>query len=98
VKLSRQDVEHVAELAKLDLTEAERETYQAQLSAILDYFEMLQNLDTEDIPATASVLELQNVLREDVVQPSLPRQEVVANAPQREAGQFRVEAVLDTPA
>jgi aspartyl-tRNA(Asn)/glutamyl-tRNA(Gln) amidotransferase subunit C len=95
VKLSLEDVEHVAELAKLALTEEEKATYQAQLSAILDYFEMLQQLDTADIPPTASVLSLQNVLREDEIQPSLSREEVIANAPEREAGQFRVEAILD---
>ncbi len=93
--LSREDVEHVAELAKLALTEAEKETYRAQLSSILEYFEMLQRLDTSDIPATASALALQNVLRPDAVQPSLPREEVVANAARHEAGQFRVEAVLE---
>lgn len=95
MRLSRQDVEHVAELAKLDLSEEEKDLYQVQLSAILDYFEMLQKLDTEDISPTASVLELQNVTRADQVRPSLSRDEIIANAPEHEAGQFRVEAILD---
>ncbi|MBN1283868.1 MAG: Asp-tRNA(Asn)/Glu-tRNA(Gln) amidotransferase subunit GatC [Anaerolineae bacterium] len=95
MKLSRQDVEHVAELAKLSLTEAEKTTYQAQLSAILDYFEMLQQIDTEAISPTASVLALQNVMREDEVRPSFPREQIITNAPEHEDGQFRVEAILD---
>ncbi len=95
MKLSRQDVEHVAELAKLDLNEDEKAMYQSQLSDILVYFESLQKLDTEDISATASVLDLQNVLRADEAKPSLPRAEILANAPRHEAGQFRVEAILD---
>ncbi|MCZ7542430.1 MAG: Asp-tRNA(Asn)/Glu-tRNA(Gln) amidotransferase subunit GatC [Anaerolineae bacterium] len=93
--LSREDVEHVAELAKLALTDAEQEMYQAQLSAILEHFATLAHLDTDDIPGTASALALKNVLREDEVQPSLPRAAALANAPRTEAGQFRVEAVLD---
>ncbi len=93
--LSLQDVEHVAELARLSLTEDEKIAYQAQLSAILGYFDRLKQLDTRDIPPTASVLALQNVLREDSVRPSLPREAVLANAPQHEAGQFHVKNVLD---
>lgn len=95
MELSREDVEHVAELAKLDLTEREKETYRAQLSAILGYFQTLQQVNTDHISPTASTLALQNVLRPDVVAPSLPREAVVANAPRQEAGQFRVDAVLD---
>jgi aspartyl-tRNA(Asn)/glutamyl-tRNA(Gln) amidotransferase subunit C len=95
VKLNRQDVEHVAELAKLDLTEAEKATYQAQLSDILDYFEMLQKLDTADIPPTASVLEQQNVMRPDEVAPSLDREKLLAVAPDQQDGQVRVEVILE---
>jgi aspartyl-tRNA(Asn)/glutamyl-tRNA(Gln) amidotransferase subunit C len=95
VKLSRQDVEHVAELAKLDLTEAEKATYQAQLSDILDYFEKLQKLDTADIPPTASVLEQQNVMRPDEVAPSLDRERLLAVAPDQQDGQVRVEVILE---
>ncbi|MFQ5343062.1 MAG: Asp-tRNA(Asn)/Glu-tRNA(Gln) amidotransferase subunit GatC [Anaerolineae bacterium] len=93
--LSREEVSHIAELAKLGLTRHEMEQYREQLSAILDYAAMLQQLDTAAIPPTASVLDLQNVMRADEVRPSMPREDVLANAPDSEAGQFRVRAVLE---
>ncbi len=95
MKLSREQVIAIAELAKLDLTEQEIEQYAEQLSAVLDYASRLEQLNTDDIPPTASVLPLQNVMREDVVRPSLPREQVIANAPAAIEGQFRVDAVLD---
>ena len=95
VKLNREMVEHIAELAKLQLTDEEIELYAEQLSAILDYAERLQAVDTTAIPPTASVLPLRNVLRPDVAQPSLPRDEALANTADAADGQFRVDAVLD---
>ncbi len=77
------------------MTDEEIERYAGQLSAILEYAERLQALDTDAIPPTASVLPLQNVLRSDVAQPSLPRDEALANTADADDGQFRVEAVLD---
>jgi aspartyl-tRNA(Asn)/glutamyl-tRNA(Gln) amidotransferase subunit C len=96
MKLDRAMVEHIAELAKLQLTDEEIERYAGQLSDILAYAERLQALDTDDIPPTASVLPLRNVLRPDEVAPSLPRDEALANAADTADGQFRVEAVLDS--
>lgn len=93
--LTREQVEHIAELAKLALTDEEIERYRQQLSAILEYAQRLQELDTEAIPPTASVLALQNVMRPDEVRPSMPREEVLANAPDVQDGQFRVKAVLE---
>lgn len=93
--LTREQVAHIAELAKLGLTEEEMERFREQLSAILDYAEKLQELDTSAIPPTASVLDLQNVMRADEVRPSMLREDVLANAPDMEAGQFRVRAVLE---
>jgi len=93
-KLTIAEVEHIAELAKLGLTGEEKRTFQEQLSAILEYFEMLQGVDTSAIPPTASVLPLRNVMREDEVQPSLPPELVLANAPEREGDSFQVQAVL----
>ncbi len=93
--LTREEVEHIAELAKLGLTDEEIERYRQQLSAILEYAQRLQELDTEAIPPTASVLALQNVMRPDEVRPSMPRGEVLANAPDVQDGQFRVKAVLE---
>lgn len=95
MKLTREQVIEIAELAKLDLTEQEIAHYGDQLSAILDYAERLEQLDTDHIPPTATVLPLENVMRDDVVRPSLPRDQVVANAPAAVDGQFRVDAVLD---
>lgn len=95
MSLTRKEVEHIAELAKLNLTDEEIERYGQQLSAILDYFEELKQLDTDDIPATASVLPLRNVMREDEPRQTLTRDEILANAPDKENGQFRVKAVLD---
>ncbi len=94
--LSRDQVRHIAELAKLELSEQEVELMTGQLSAILDAAARLDELDTSAIPPTASVVPLQNVMREDVVEPSLPRQDVLANAPDKdEHGEFfRVRAIF----
>jgi aspartyl-tRNA(Asn)/glutamyl-tRNA(Gln) amidotransferase subunit C len=95
MRLDRDQVEHIAELARLELSEGEKALYQEQLSAILEYFGRLQELDTEAIPPTASVLPLRSVMREDEPGPSLPRDDVLANAPSAEDGCFEVPAVLD---
>lgn len=95
MKLSRAEVEHIAELAKLGLTEEEKERFREQLSAILEYAEMLQQLNTEAIPPTATVLPLQNVMRPDEVAPSLSQEDILANAPDVAEGCFRVRAILE---
>jgi aspartyl-tRNA(Asn)/glutamyl-tRNA(Gln) amidotransferase subunit C len=95
MRLSRAKVEHVAELAKLGLTEEEKKKFCEQLSAILEYAEMLQELDTEAIPPTATVLPLQNVMRSDEVAPSYSQQDILANAPDATEGCFRVRAILE---
>jgi aspartyl-tRNA(Asn)/glutamyl-tRNA(Gln) amidotransferase subunit C len=94
-ELSRVEVEHIAELAKLSLTGEEKEKFREQLSAILDYAEILQRLDTEAIPPTATVLPLQNMMAADEVRPSFPREDILANAPQAEDGCFKVQAILE---
>lgn len=96
MKLSPATVEHVAELAQLSLNEEEKELFRGQLSSILAYAERLQELDTEGIPPTATVLALQNVMRDDEVRPSLSLADVLANAPDVEADCFRVPVVLET--
>jgi aspartyl-tRNA(Asn)/glutamyl-tRNA(Gln) amidotransferase subunit C len=93
--LSRAEVEHIAELAKLQLTDEEIEQYTEQLSAILDYAQELNQIDTDAISPTASVLPLHNVLAEDIVQGTLGRSLLLKNAPEVEAGQIRVQAILD---
>ncbi len=95
MKLSRAEVEHVAQLAQLALSEAEKELFQEQLSSILEYAERLQEVDTAAIPPTATVLPLENVMRDDEVQPSLPLRDVLANAPAVEDDCFQVPVVLE---
>ncbi len=92
--LTREEVEHIAQLARLELTEEEIARYREQLSDVLDYVARLQGLDTRDIPPTASVLPPRTVLREDEPRPGLPRREVLANAAETEAGQFKVPPVF----
>jgi len=94
MKLTIEQVEHIAELAKLELTAAEKEQYREQLSAILEYADMLQTLDTEAIPPTATVLPLRNVMRPDAVIPSYPREEMLANAPDEQDHCFRIKAIF----
>jgi len=88
--LSRSDVEHVAYLARLGLTEAELERLEGQLNHILDQYAKLAELDTSAIPPTAQTIELENILREDVVTPSLPVEAVLRNARERVAGDFLI--------
>ncbi len=94
-KLSRVEVGHIAELAKLSLTDEEKERFGEQLSAILEYAEILQRLDTKAIPPTATVLPLRNVMVADGVRPSLSREDILANAPEAENGCFKVPAILE---
>lgn len=93
--LTREEVEHIAQLARLGLSEAEKELFASQLSAILDYVRVLQELDTESVPPTTTAVPLDNVWFEDVVEPSLPRDDILSNAPDVADGFFRVRAVLD---
>ncbi len=93
--LTRDQVTHVAELAKLELTEAEIVQFQQQLSAILEHAARLDQLDTAAIPPTATVLPLRNVMRPDETRPSFSRETMLANAPAAQDGCIQVQAVLD---
>ena len=93
--LTLEQVEHIAHLARLKLTEEEKERYREQLSAILDYAARLGELDTTEIPPTSSVLPERSVLRPDEARPGLPRQVLMEEAPEVEAGMFRVPPVLE---
>jgi len=93
--LSLEEVEHIARLARLSLSEMEKELYRSQLSSILDHVARLQTLDTRDIPPTFSVLPLQSVTRADDPAPGLQRQDLLSNAPQVEDGQFRIPPVFE---
>jgi aspartyl-tRNA(Asn)/glutamyl-tRNA(Gln) amidotransferase subunit C len=95
MKLSLDEVQHIAELARIVLDDEEQALYQEQLSAILAYFERLQELDTEAIPPTATVLPLRSVMRADESKAPSPREEILANAPAASEGCFEVPAVLE---
>ncbi len=92
--LSAEDVRAIADLARLELSEDDVARYQQQLSAILDYFQKLEELDTSQIDPTSSVLPLSSVMRVDEAGCPLPLAAVVANAPDSDGAQFRVRAVL----
>jgi aspartyl-tRNA(Asn)/glutamyl-tRNA(Gln) amidotransferase subunit C len=96
-RLTRADVEHVAQLARLALTDDELDGYAEQLGVILDHAAEVAALDTHDVPPTAHPLPLTNVFRADEPRPSLPRDEVLAMAPAAEDGRFRVPRILDAP-
>jgi aspartyl-tRNA(Asn)/glutamyl-tRNA(Gln) amidotransferase subunit C len=93
-ELTRADVEHVAHLARLGLTGAELDVLEGELNHILDQYEKLAELDTDAIPPTAQVIELENILREDVARPSMTAGDVLANAPVRRGDAFVVPAIL----
>ena len=93
--LTREQVRHVAELAKLKLTPSEIDLFQKQLSAVLDDVARLDELDTDQIPPTAAVLPLTNVLRADERRDSWPHDEMLANAPAQEDGYVQVKVVLE---
>jgi aspartyl-tRNA(Asn)/glutamyl-tRNA(Gln) amidotransferase subunit C len=95
MKLSREEVLHIALLARLGLAEEEVDKLREQLSNILENFQVLQEVDTTNVPPTAQSIALQNVLRDDKVASSLDPEQVLANAPQREDEFFRVKAVLE---
>ncbi len=92
--LSRRDVEHVAHLARLGLSDAEVTLLEGQLNHILEQFAVLSELDTDVIEPTARVIELESILRDDVVRPGFEVDEALANAPERSGDHFRVPAVL----
>jgi len=95
LKISREEVQHIALLARLGVDEADLEKFSVQLSDILENFEILQQIDTTGVPPTSHPVPLSNVMRDDMPVPSLPQAEVLANAPQEEDGYFRVRAVLE---
>ena len=95
MRLSPEEVDHVALLARLELTDEEREQFTTQLNSILEHFQALTQLDTAGIEPTSHVIPLSNVLREDHVRPSLPPQDVMANAPDRVAETFRVPRIVE---
>jgi aspartyl-tRNA(Asn)/glutamyl-tRNA(Gln) amidotransferase subunit C len=95
MKLSREEVLHIARLARLGLDEEEVNRLKGQLSNILENFELLKQVDTSDVPPTAQSITLKNVTKDDEVAQSLPKDEILVNAPRKEEDFFRVRAVLE---
>jgi aspartyl-tRNA(Asn)/glutamyl-tRNA(Gln) amidotransferase subunit C len=93
--LTLEQVQHIANLARLELTEAEIARYRDQLSAILDYFQQLDAADTENIPPTSNVSVTESPLRADRTRPGLDLADLLKNAPDTEEHQFRVPPVFD---
>ena len=94
-KITRKEVEHVARLARLELTEEEKERMTAQLDSILGYIDTLSELDTSQVEPTTTVIPMVSVMREDVVRQSLSQDEALANAPDREDVYFRVPRIIE---
>jgi aspartyl-tRNA(Asn)/glutamyl-tRNA(Gln) amidotransferase subunit C len=92
--ITLKDVEYVAKLARLELSEEEKVVLQRELDKIVEYIDQLNEVDTENVPVTSHVIPLQNALREDKVLPSLPADQALANAPKSEDGFFRVPRVI----
>ncbi|MEP6600255.1 MAG: Asp-tRNA(Asn)/Glu-tRNA(Gln) amidotransferase subunit GatC [Nitrospirota bacterium] len=93
--ITQKEVEHVAKLARLELSEDEKGTFTRQLSAILTYMDQLKTLDTRGVEPTTTVLPTENVFRDDEVRPSLPQERALANAPEQADGFFRVPRILE---
>ena len=93
--LTREEVLHIAKLARVGVSDRDIAMFQEQLSEILDHFEALRQLDTEGVPPTSHPLSLESIMRADEVRPSLSRDDVLANAPRTESGAFRVRAILE---
>jgi aspartyl-tRNA(Asn)/glutamyl-tRNA(Gln) amidotransferase subunit C len=95
MRLTPEEVEHVALLARLRLTEEERERFTTQLNSILEHFEQLQQIDTSGVPPMSHAVPMSNVLREDEPAPSLSPEEALQNAPDRDRDCFRVPRVIE---
>jgi len=92
--ISKEEVEHIAWLAHIELSEEEKELFTEQFNRILDYFKKIDEVDTEKIPPTYHVLDLVNVYREDKVSPSLPAKETLRNAPKKEKRFFKAPRIV----
>ncbi|PIQ95229.1 MAG: Asp-tRNA(Asn)/Glu-tRNA(Gln) amidotransferase GatCAB subunit C [Nitrospirae bacterium CG11_big_fil_rev_8_21_14_0_20_41_14] len=95
MKISKEEIEHIAVLARLSLPEEEKELFGSQLSSILDYMEKLNELDTKGIEPTSHVLTLSNVMRDDIPRPSIPKEDVLMNAPDHTEKFFRVPKIIE---
>ena len=92
--LKREEVEHIALLARVGMTDEDLQTFGEQLSDILEQFNVLSEVDTEGVPPTSHTVDVSTVFRDDEERPSLPSEDVLANAPRRDDDYFRVKPVL----
>jgi aspartyl-tRNA(Asn)/glutamyl-tRNA(Gln) amidotransferase subunit C len=95
MKITKQEVEHVAKLARLDLSEKEKEKLTDQLSNILTYVEKLNEIDTRGVEPTSHVLDISNIMRDDVAGESLTQEKALANAPEKSAGHYKVPKIIE---
>jgi aspartyl-tRNA(Asn)/glutamyl-tRNA(Gln) amidotransferase subunit C len=95
MKISREEVKHIAMIARLGIDKGEIDKFRSQLSNILDNFEILNQVDTTGLPPTSQSISLKNVFRDDYVKTSLPADEVLRNAPHADNGYFKIQAVLE---
>ena len=95
MKITKQEVEHVDRLARLELSEQEKETLTDQLSNILTYVEQLNELDTKGVEPTSHVLDINNVMRDDVPEASLPQDRALANGPDKALGHYKVPKIIE---
>jgi aspartyl-tRNA(Asn)/glutamyl-tRNA(Gln) amidotransferase subunit C len=95
MKITKQEVEHVARLARLELSEQEKETLTHQLSNILTYVEQLNELDTTGVDPTSHVLDINNVMRDDVPEASLSQERALANGPDKASGHYKVPKIIE---
>ncbi|MEW6213961.1 MAG: Asp-tRNA(Asn)/Glu-tRNA(Gln) amidotransferase subunit GatC [Nitrospirota bacterium] len=95
MKISKEEVEHIAILARLSLSEEEKELFGSQLSSILSYIEKLNELDTEGIEPTSHVLSLSNVMRDDILRLSIPKEDALMNAPDHTDKFYRVPKIIE---
>jgi aspartyl-tRNA(Asn)/glutamyl-tRNA(Gln) amidotransferase subunit C len=95
VKITKKEVEHVARLARLELSEQEKEMFTGQLSNILTYVEKLNELDATGVEPTSHVLDISNVMRDDAAAVSLTQEKALANAPEKAAGHYKVPKIIE---
>jgi aspartyl-tRNA(Asn)/glutamyl-tRNA(Gln) amidotransferase subunit C len=95
MKIRKGEIEHISLLARLSLSEEEKELFGSQLGSILDYMEKLNELDTKDIEPTSHVLSLCNVTRDDIPRPSLPKEDALMNAPEHTEKFYRVPRIIE---
>ena len=95
MSIKKEDVKHIARLARLKLKDKEIDYFASQLANIIDYIDQLKEVDTSDVEPTSHVLFVQNVFRKDIVSPSLKRDDVLKNAPSKEKELFKVPRIIE---